>query len=263
MSTRSELLAIAMRAAQAAGDVILAHYDVPRCSEAKRDGSPVTAADRAADACIRTILERETSFPVISEETAASHAVPAGGVFWLVDPLDGTKEFIKGSGEFTVNIALVEGGIPVLGVVVAPVLRKTWSGCEGEGSFLHADEEEPLQLSVARSGNCVRVAVSRDHIGESERRLIAALAADPAVPAGSSLKFCLIAEGRADLYPRFGRTMEWDTAAGHCVLEQAGGGVVAVSGERLAYGKSGLENPSFLAWGCSRALDAALTAGKG
>ena len=221
----------------------------------KADKSPVTDADHAAEAIIvkgLRVLTPDT--PVVAEEEMAAGRVPAlknGGPFWLVDPLDGTKEFIKRNGEFTVNIALVENGRPMLGIVLAPASGTLWRGIVGEG----ADKREgagpftPIHTRPAPA-NGLTACASRSHAIYSDLDIWFRsnnLAVADRVQAGSSLKFCLIAEGKADIYPRFGPTNEWDTAAGHAVLEAAGGEVVTTDGRPLGYGKPGFGNPHFIA----------------
>ena len=188
--------------------------------------------------------------PIVSEEAAARGVVPeAGSRFWLVDPLDGTKEFVSRNGEFTVNIALVEEGRPVLGVVFVPARDRLYAGAVGVGAF--AEDRGRREIACRRPpAEGLTVVSSRSH-GDPEAlasfldgRSVAA-----EVTAGSSLKFCLVAAGDADLYPRLGRTMEWDTAAGHAVVSAAGGRVSAVGGGELGYGKPGFENPHFVARG--------------
>lgn len=168
---------------------------------------------------------------------------------WLVDPLDGTKEFIKRNGEFTVNIALIEGGAPVLGVVHAPALALTYWAAAGVGAFKGPGQQNPLTAARFQGGTLNLVA-SRSHAGAETEALVAALREDlevALVSIGSSLKLCLVADGQAHLYPRFGPTMEWDTAAAQCVVEAAGGFVRAARGERLRYNKENLRNPYFIA----------------
>ncbi len=189
--------------------------------------------------------------PVAAEEAVAAGRLPAlGRRFWLVDPLDGTKEFIGRNGEFTVNIALVEDGEPVLGTVFAPAIERLFLGASGVGAFVEEDgHRRPIRCrAVAPAG--LTVVASRSH-GDAAAldaflggRRVAAL-----TNAGSSLKLCLVAAGEADLYPRLGRTMEWDIAAGHAVLAAAGGRVLTLAGEPLRYGKPGLDNPHFVASG--------------
>jgi 3'(2'), 5'-bisphosphate nucleotidase len=219
-------------------------------SETKVDGSPVTAADQAADAFITAALRELGSTRVVSEESFDGAPLAPGEPFWLVDPLDGTKEFLKPSGEFTVNIALIAGSRPILGVVHAPALGVTYYAAEGEGAFRRDTDGLEVRISVSPLGSPMRMAVSRDHISSGERELIGRIGEVTVAPMGSSLKFCLVAEGSADLYPRYGATKEWDTAAAQCVVECAGGSVIALdSGEPLRYAKPDLLNPSFLAVG--------------
>jgi 3'(2'), 5'-bisphosphate nucleotidase len=235
-----------------AGDAVLAVYAQPFHVEAKGDGSPVTAADRAAEAILAPALGALLpGVPVVAEEAAADGDVPVvdpNGRFWLVDPLDGTREFVARNGEFTVNVALVDGGVPVLGVVLAPALDLLFVGLVGHGAWRVANgRREPIATRPPTDGWVV--AYSRSH---RDARTEAWLAGRPVAErraAGSSLKFGLVAAGEADVYPRLGRTMEWDTAAGHAVLRAAGGCVLDLAGQPLRYGKPGFENPDFVAWG--------------
>ncbi|MBF0560511.1 MAG: 3'(2'),5'-bisphosphate nucleotidase CysQ [Alphaproteobacteria bacterium] len=236
-----------------AGAVILPIYQSDFAVGTKNDDSPVTAADHAAEAVILAGLRRLTpDIPVVAEEEAAAGRVPDIGNdrFWLVDPLDGTREFIKRNGEFTVNIALIEEGYPVLGVVYAPAVDCFYAAV-GPGSAVIRVRGETRAIQVrSPSADGVVVVASRSHGDPAQ---LEAFLKDYTVKAlamtGSSLKFCLVASGQADLYPRFGRTMEWDTAAGHAVLLAAGGDVRTVDGETLRYGKPGFENPCFIASG--------------
>jgi 3'(2'), 5'-bisphosphate nucleotidase len=252
----ASLLAEVERIARAAGEVVLEVYRSPFAVEHKDDRSPVTEADRRAEALIEPALRALLpGVPVVAEEAASDGHAPdvSGGRFWLVDPLDGTREFVRRNGEFTVNIALVEHGEPVLGVVWAPVLQRLFGGLRGVGAWGETETAPRWQLRVRAvpAGGAV-IAGSRSHaapLGEVQRWLgDVAVAEQRAV--GSSLKFGLVAAAEADLYPRPGRTMEWDTAAGQAVLEAAGGQVlVAATGQRLRYGKPGFENPGFVALG--------------
>jgi 3'(2'), 5'-bisphosphate nucleotidase len=221
----------------------------------KEDRSPVTDADHAAEAVILAGLRKLTpGVVIIAEEEMAAGRVPTlddGRPYWLVDPLDGTKEFIKKNGEFTVNIALVENGRPTLGIVLAPATETLWRGAKGLG----ADKREgkgpftPMQTRSAPPGGLTACA-SRSHGTFSDLDIWFRnndLTVVDRVQAGSSLKFCLIAEGKADIYPRFGPTMEWDTGAAQGVLEAAGGEVVTVDGKPLLYGKPRFANPHFIA----------------
>ena len=220
----------------------------------KADKSPVTDADHAAEAIIVAGLRALTpGVPIVAEEEMAAGRVPVidHGSFWLVDPLDGTKEFIKRNGEFTVNIALVENGRPTLGIVLAPATDTLWRGASGLG----ADKSDQGGAFVAIEtrhppGHGLTACASRSHAVYSDLDIWfrnEGLTVTERVQTGSSLKFCLIAEGKADIYPRFGPTNEWDTAAGQGVLEAAGGEVVTTDGKPLLYGKPGFSNPHFIA----------------
>ena len=209
----------------------------------KQDSSPLTAADRAAHEFLVAALPKLIStVPVISEESADIPADP-GGRFWLVDPLDGTKEFLKGTDEFTVNVALIETGRPLLGVVHAPALNLTYFGALNFGAFRQAGPEPAKPVSTRRANvSNLSVVASKDHAGPLVQAMLAQLGGAILKSMGSSLKFCLVAEGSADLYLRDVPTMEWDTAAAQCVVEAAGGGVTDLSGRPLRYGKPGLRN---------------------
>ncbi len=253
----ARLVPVIRRLALEAGDRIMEIYNAPDFEvRAKGDSSPVTAADEAADALIAAGLQAE--FPdvtLITEEQAASHALSAQ-TFLIVDPLDGTKEFIQRRGDFTVNIAYVENGVPLRGVVYAPA--------QGRLFYTQADGgavEETGALDKAKPGNLRRIGVSapdndalmvvasKSHRDAATDDYIAKYSVKDMRSAGSSLKFCLVATGEADLYPRLGRTMEWDTAAGDAVLRGAGGQVVRFDDhEPLAYGKTGWDNPFFIAF---------------
>jgi 3'(2'), 5'-bisphosphate nucleotidase len=252
------LLAAVEAIAEQAGAVILRHYAGAVEARAKADASPVTAADEAAEAVIVPALEALTpGVPVVSEEAVAAGHTPAvhgaanpSGRFWLVDPLDGTKEFLSRNGEFTVNIALIEKDRPALGVVHIPALATTYGGIVGATAHLRRDGSVRQISARKRPPGGAIVLSSRSH-GDAEA-LDAFLANEPIGGhrvAGSALKFCLVAEGIADLYPRLGRTMEWDTAAGHAVVLAAGGCVTTLDGSDLAYGKPGFDNPHFVARG--------------
>lgn len=258
----SDLLEPVKAIAHQAGDAIMEIYDGLYCVEQKPDNSPVTEADYAAHNVIAAGLAQLTpDWPVLSEEgDAVDFAVRRQWRrYWLVDPLDGTREFIKCNGEFTVNIALIEKGRPVIGVVLAPAVNRLFAGCgKGLAFELPADDEKkaldrtawrPIATSPAEPGS-LRAVASRSHRDPETDAFLAKVKATSIVGAGSSLKFCLIACGDADVYPRFGRTMEWDTAAGQAVLEAAGGAVLTLEGEPLLYGKSegGYANPPFVAW---------------
>jgi 3'(2'), 5'-bisphosphate nucleotidase len=255
MTDTAELVAMICAAAHDAGAAILEIYAQPFAVAQKADASPVTHADEIAEAIILERLRRATpDIPVVAEELAAAGGLPAAAPerFWLVDPLDGTKEFVARSGEFTVNIALIESGVPVLGVVHAPVPGFTWWTAAAGAWRRHG--EEASQAIAVRPVPAARAVVlhSRSHGDERAlARYVAALPAAECRVSGSSIKFCLLASGDADLYPRFGPTMEWDTAAGQAVLEAAGGSVATLDGAPLRYGKPGFRNPDFIARGRS------------
>lgn len=265
-----DLLAVLKVIAERAGKQILAYYVEAQEGASvevreKADTSPVTEADLAAEAFILEALARLTpNIPIVSEEAAAAGRVPdvSGGRFWLVDPLDGTREFLSGNGEFTVNIALIEDGRPTAGIVHAPALTMTWVGAQagaGSGGAAHGPatatfsetDREAMAIRVREvPADGATVVASRRHgSGARLEAFLSQYKVKDRVTAGSSLKFCLVASGRADLYPRFGRTMEWDTAAGQAVLWAAGGKVETLDGKPLTYGKPGFENPFFIAKG--------------
>jgi 3'(2'),5'-bisphosphate nucleotidase len=254
------MISAALEAGRAAhdifrGDLQLAH---------KKDDSPVTAADHAAEAII---LQRLGAFradiPIIAEEEVAAGRVPAiGSVFFLVDPLDGTREFIAGRPEFTVNIALVRDAVPVLGVVYAPASGKLFAAQVPQARAFRATASQhqvargaysPIHVRPAPSAG-LTVVGSRSHPSPKTDAYLKGYSVAGMVSIGSSLKFCLVASGEADLYPRLGTTMEWDTAAGQAVLLAAGGSVVSADGTPLRYGKAGFTNPWFIATGSVAAL---------
>jgi 3'(2'), 5'-bisphosphate nucleotidase len=239
--------------AQQAGAAIMQHYDNVDAArlQDKGDGSPLTAADLAAHEIICAGLKRiAPDITIVSEENKDNPPVVAGAEFWLVDPLDGTKEFINRNGEFTVNIALMRNGGPVLAVVYAPVLATVYLGQPGVGAWRIKDdgEPQPIMVAAAHQGE-LRVVASRSHSDEKTAALLQKLPPSRVVSSGSSLKFCMVAEGSADFYPRLGPTMEWDTAAAQCVLEAAGGRVVQCDGTPLHYNKPQWRNPFFYAIG--------------
>jgi 3'(2'), 5'-bisphosphate nucleotidase len=257
----SPLAAELGRIAHDAGRLILKHYPVVSEVRTKADSSPVTKADEEAEALILARLARlEPGIPVVAEESVARGCIPKlGSRFFLVDPLDGTKEFLQRNGEFTVNIALVHHGRPTAGVVIAPAKARAFIGDGEHGAFeLAAPEDLPLEIGAAQrirarkapSDGLVAV-VSRTHRDTKTEHYLASYRVRSLVAAGSSLKFCLVATGEADLYPRHGTTMEWDTAAGQAVLEAAGGSVTTLEGDPLTYGKidRGFVNPHFIARG--------------
>ncbi len=251
----SELRALSLRA----GAEIMTVYASEIAVEIKDDKTPVTAADRAADAVIVDGLKAAfPEIPVVTEERVASHTLAsADEPFFLVDPLDGTKEFVNRNGEFTVNIALIADRVPVLGVVYAPAAGRlfyTVSETEAVEAALQADKEELIPLHVRTADNsALRVIASKSHRDAATNAYIERYQVAEFHSAGSSLKFCLVAAGEADFYPRLGRTMEWDTAAGHAILRAAGGDVRQLDGAPFIYGKPGFENPHFVA--CAPGVD--------
>lgn len=263
-ATRQEVLENLRRIAILAGAEILDIYAGDFSVQDKPDATPVTCADTAAERIILHGLGQwAPRIPVIAEESFAAGSLPdmqSGGgdarfaddAFFLVDPLDGTREFIRRNGEFTVNIALIEGGIPIAGTVHLPALGETfWTDGDGKAWRMRKNEK-PQGIACRSSGSDPLAITSRSHRDREtaawlDRHKIAKI-----IHAGSSLKLCRIAEGRADVYPRLGRTMEWDIAAGHALLRAAGGDVSTLDGPPLRYGKPGFENPSFIAHGLDR-----------
>lgn len=245
-----QLIPICLRA----GDEIMAVYGGEIEVDQKADESPLTEADRRAHRSILADLaELDPSIPIVSEESdpASTTQRREWRQFWLVDPLDGTKEFIKRNGEFTVNIALIEDSAPVLGAVWAPALGEGFLGVCGSGAWrFDKVERHPIATQVPCNAP-IRIVGSRSHRGNSLDDLLAAIGPHELVAIGSSLKICRIASGEADFYPRLGPTSEWDTAAAHAVLEAAGGQVVDLDGDPLRYNKEDILNPYFLAFGDS------------
>jgi len=236
-------------AARAAGAEILKLVEAGFEVETKSDESPVTICDRAAERIILEALERcAPGVPVIAEEEVAAGRIPAhAGTYFLVDPLDGTKEFIRGGGDYTVNIGLIVGGSPRLGVVYQPACDRLWGGLVGEGAFLEANgERQPIKTRAL--GDLRAAVASKSHFNQATADYLAeAIGLCEHVSIGSSLKFCIVAEGRADIYPRLSPTCEWDTAAGHAVLLAAGGRVDGPDGTPLTYGKPAFLNRGFCA----------------
>lgn len=236
--------------AQRAGEAIMQIYAQPETMalQHKADASPVTAADLAAHRVIVAGLAAITpDVPVVSEEDSDSHGLRTRCArYWLIDPLDGTKEFIARNGEFTVNIAYIEAGFPAWGVVHAPALDETFWGGQGLGAQWQTGAASPAPCLVATQ-TPLRVVASKSHLNDDTRAFIAQLGAHDLVQAGSSLKLCRVAQGQAEIYPRLSPTCEWDTAAAQAVLEGAGGWVTDLHGQRLACSKAELLNPSFVA----------------
>ena len=240
--------------ARQAGEKILEIYNSEFSVEEKEDNSPLTSADLASHKTIVAHLEALTpDIPVLSEESAKIPYAERSSwqTYWLIDPLDGTKEFIKRNGEFTVNIALIDNGVPVLGVVHVPVTGVTYAGCEGQGAIKEVPGEGEQAIRVRKLGDGpIAVVGSRSHQGDSLKAFLARLGDHEIVSMGSSLKICLVAEGVADVYPRLGLTSEWDTAAAHCVVVQAGGSLTDLEMQPLRYNtKDSLLNPFFFVFG--------------
>ena len=240
--------------ARAAGAAIMEIYAGDHSVEFKADQSPLTAADKAShDVIMAGLLQHFPEIPILSEEGRNIPYAERKGWqrFWLVDPLDGTKEFIKRNGEFTVNIALIEGGRVVAGVVYVPAQDRIFFGRVGEGAWRAVDGGEAVAIKVRKADPVagLTVVMSRSHPSPELADYLQNITVSEALPVGSSLKFCVVAEGRADLYPRLGPTMEWDTAAGQAVVEAAGGTVKKVDGSPLSYNKENLLNPFFVVKG--------------
>ena len=243
------LLEALVVAARAAGAEILKLVEAGFEIETKHDESPVTVCDRAAEHIILEFLRQAApGVPVIAEEEVAAGRIPAhGDTYFLVDPLDGTKEFVRGGDDYTVNIGLIVGGQPKLGVVYQPAVDKLWAGLVGEGAFVEENGERRC-INCRPLGETRAAVASKSHLTQSTVDYLAqVMGLCEHVSVGSSLKFCIVAEGEADIYPRLSPTSEWDTAAGHAVLLAAGGRVDGPDGTPLAYGKSAFLNPGFCA----------------
>ena len=248
----TQLLLEVTALAREAGRAILEVYASSFSVQEKEDRSPLTEADLRSEKLILAGLRRiAPEIPVLSEESVQMpyETRRHWSRLWIVDPLDGTKEFVQRNGDFTVNIALVDNHRPVLGVVHAPVHERDYFACEGTGAFRSDAQAAGRPIRVAKRGTGpVRVVGSRSHRGSSLDSFLARVGPHELVEVGSSLKLCLVAEGQADVYPRLGPTSEWDTAAGQCVLEQAGGHVVKLDGDPLAYNREDTLNPSFVGY---------------
>ena len=250
-ATLSAHLQTLVQIAQAAGTVVMRHYEAGCDARIKADRSPVTDADEEAETLILAELARHfPKVPVVAEEAAAAgKIVEAGAHFCLVDPVDGTKEFVKRGGEFTVNIGEIIHGEPVAGVVLAPAIGRLFAGRAGEGAFeISNGVTRTISARAPASDGLVAVS-SRSHPDPRTDALLKTLTIKGHTNAGSSLKFCLVAAGEADIYPRAGQTMEWDTGAGHAVLAAAGGEVTTWDGAPFLYGKPGFFNGPFIARG--------------
>ena len=240
-----ELGETAREAGAAILEIVRRGFDV----EQKRDSSPVTEADRAAELIILAALARAApGVPVIAEEEVAAGRIPAhGDTYFLVDPLDGTKEFVRGGDDYTVNIGLIVEGVPLLGAVYAPAIDTLHAGLVGEGAWM-VDSSGRRAISVREPGDELVAVASKSHFNQPTADYLCEAAKDCGYLAiGSSLKFCVVADGRADIYPRLSPTSEWDTAAGHAVLLAAGGRVDGPDGRPLAYGKRAFLNRGFVA----------------
>lgn len=246
----NEYLVPACEIARAAGNIIMGYFSNGYSSTKKSDDSPVTEADIAANKyIIGRLADYFPHIPVIAEEDevpgSAEHTR-----FFLVDPLDGTRSFVRGEPEFTVNIGLIENKRPVLGVIYCPPQDILYFGIVGRNACKQAGDGVPELIKVRPAPDKgLTVVRSRSHPSKATNDYLAALAVNELISGSSSVKFCMVAEGSADIYPRFGRTMEWDTAAGDAILQAAGGSVETTDGKPLSYGKVGFENPPFIAFG--------------
>ena len=243
------LLEALVVAARAAGAEILKLVEAGFEIETKSDESPVTICDRAAEQTILEFLRQAApGVPVIAEEEVAAGRIPAhDDTYFLVDPLDGTKEFIRGGDDYTVNIGLIAGGVPRLGVVYQPAVDKLWAGLVGEGAFVEENGERRC-INCRPLGENRAAVASKSHLTQSTVDYLAqVMGLCEHVSVGSSLKFCIVAEGMADIYPRLSPTSEWDTAAGHAILLAAGGRVDGLDGKPLPYGKKAFLNLGFCA----------------
>ncbi len=252
LTVTPELMETLRLTAIKAGEKIMEIYNSDFEVIMKEDNSPVTLADQAAEAIITPVLkEIWPDVPVVAEEAASAGEIPdvGAGPFWLVDPVDGTKQFVSKKDEFTVNIALIEDKTPLLGVVYVPVLEHMYLGSPlGATLSIKGGEAQPIHVRKRPENQLVAVA-SRSHRTPETDEFLEKIGATDTTSAGSSLKFCLVAKGEADVYPRFGPTMEWDTGAGHAVLLAAGGKLVNPDGSEFLYTKPNFRNGNFIAWG--------------
>ncbi|MEX0606040.1 MAG: 3'(2'),5'-bisphosphate nucleotidase CysQ [Marinobacter sp.] len=248
----ASLLPDVITIAEAASKKVLDIYHTDFKVEFKADNSPLTAADMAAHQIIVDGLGQLTpDIPILSEESASAPWAERKHWyrFWLVDPIDGTREFTNRTGEFTVNIALIEQGVPILGVITVPALGEVYWGAKGEGASKRDKAGRAHRLNVVVPSAIKRVVASKNHMNSETEAFIETLGEHRLVQAGSSLKFCKIAEGHADIYPRLGPTCEWDTGAAHAILSAAGGKVETLDRKPLRYGKEDVLNPHFVASG--------------
>lgn len=246
----SEYLVSACEISKGAGRLIMNYFSNGYTSSQKSDNSPVTQADIAANKYITKALAKLAShIPVIAEEdeTLGSNSHKR---FFLVDPLDGTRSFVRGEPEFTVNIGLIENNKPVLGVIYCPPQDILYFGQVGGNAYKQTGDKKPEVIKTRKAPqDGLTVVRSRSHPSQKTNDYLQSLNVKELISGSSSVKFCMVAEGSADIYPRFGRTMEWDTAAGHAILEAAGGRVETADGKEFLYGKEGFENPAFIAFG--------------
>ncbi|PSF04614.1 3'(2'),5'-bisphosphate nucleotidase [Marinobacter fuscus] len=248
----NSILPDVIKVADEASEKVLHIYQSDFKVNYKEDDSPITAADLAShDIIMRGLRNISRDIPILSEEGAdiSWEERKHWRRFWLIDPIDGTKDFTQRTGEFTVNIALIEDGVPVLGVVTAPALKEAFWGIKGEGAFKRDRTGHVHRIRTSEPRDPLRIVASKNHLNDETRAFIDGLGAHETLQAGSSLKFCRIAEGHADIYPRMGPTSEWDTGAAHAVLLAAGGNVKTFEGDALAYGKEQILNPNFIAAG--------------
>jgi len=245
-----EYLASCCTIARDAGALIMGYFTGAFSTRHKADHSPVTDADVAANRFISEALAALTpDIPIIAEEDAEPGREDHE-LFWLVDPLDGTRSFVRGEPEFTVNIGLIRSRKPVLGVIYAPPQEALYWGGAGQGAFRRLGDGNAESIKARQPAKDGLVVVrSKSHPSKATAAYLETLRIREIISGSSSIKFCMIAEGRADIYPRFGRTMEWDSAAGHAILDAAGGRVETADGKPLMYGKPGFENPAFVAFG--------------
>lgn len=263
------LLTSLLPSVQEAGHCIMAVRTAGVEARHKSDKSPVTDADEQAEAIlVQAIKQLTPDIPIVGEEGFSAGVAPSslGALFWLLDPLDGTKEFVRGGDDFTVNVALVCDGTPILGLIQTPVDGAIWMGALGHGAWkLDRYGETHTRRSIAvrqRPQAPWTVLVSHSHLDPATRHILAQLPNAEVLSRGSSLKFCTLAEGKGDLYPRWGPTSEWDIAAGHAILAAAGGGIITPEGAPVPYGKPGFLNGPFIAYGAPQALADALTAAR-
>ncbi len=236
--------------AREAGSLIMGYFQGAFATRSKDDKSPVTDADVAANThIIRALSQLTPHIPVIGEE---DEILPASqqGMFWLVDPLDGTRSFVRGEPEFTVNIGLIRDHAPILGVIYAPPQNLLYYASLGHGVWREKTIGQPETISTRKpSPEGLVVVRSKSHPSKATEAFLQSIRIKEMISGSSSIKLCMLAEGSADIYPRFGRTMEWDTAAGHAILNEAGGRIETETGDLLIYGKDGFENPGFIAYG--------------